>query len=137
MEVVLYRQCMAVIYVLLQKWLERLRFFGFKTREKMVYCLPSLEIPMHRVRSGLFVEGISTHTERISAYPPPLIVNRSRRGEAMCAHLKKLLLFVTVPRCMLAFAICFTAGLGNAVHSLNCWVLMDFVPLPAAVLPLE
>lgn len=55
----------------------------------------------------------------------------------MCAHLKKLLLFITVPRYVLAFAACFTAGLENAIPSPGCWVLVDFVPLPAAVLLLE
>lgn len=137
MEVVLYWQCAAVVHVLLQKWSECLRFFDFKTREKMVHCFPSLEISMHRVHSSLFVEKIPTHPERISMHPSPLIVNQFRHGEAMCAHLKKLLLFVTVPCYMLAFAICFAAGLENAVHSLHRWVLMDFMPLPAAVLLLE
>lgn len=122
MEAVLYWQCTAVIYVLLQKMARVLEvfFFCFKTREKMVYCFPSLEIPMRCVCPGLFVEDISTHTERISTYPPPFIVNQSRRDGAMCAHLKKLLLFISIPHCMLAFAICFTAGLENVVHSLNC-----------------
>lgn len=62
----------------------------------MVCCFPLLEIPMHRVRYSLFVEDISTHTERISAYPPPSIVNQFRRHETMCAHLRKLLVFVTL-----------------------------------------
>lgn len=137
MEVVLYWRCTAAIGVLLQKRFECLRSFDFKTREKMVYCFPSLEIPMHRVHSGLFVGEVSAHPGRISMYPPPLIVNQFRRDAAMCAHLKKLLLFVTVPCYVLAFAICFTAGLENAIHSLNCWVLMDFMPLSAAVLLLE
>lgn len=68
--------------------------------------------PGHRARD------IPTHRDSAPPPPPPAVVSQGGRHEAECARLKKLLLlFITVPRCVSAFAMCLTEGLENTIHS--------------------